>query len=233
MARSQNVGFRVFTRIPRPPRALVEALGELETTHITDGMSRFGGMEAAIRPADPGMRLAGPAVTARVPPGDNLMVYKAIEVAQPGDVIVIEARGFTTVAHWGDLTSKIARELRLAGMVTDGSVRDLRGICEVGLPVFSRPAVTPNGARKNGPGEVNVPVAVGGVPVLPGDIVIGDANGVVVVPRADAEVVLEKARAVAASEVNKIEQIRAGQCIPDWLPGTLQQMGCEVLDEER
>jgi len=75
----------------------------------------------------------------------------------------------------------IARELRLAGMVTDGSVRDLRGICEVGLPVFSRPAVTPNGARKNGPGEVNVPVAVGGVPVLPGDIVIGDANGVVVV----------------------------------------------------
>ena len=83
MARSQNVGFRVFTRIPRPPRALVEALGELETTHITDGMSRFGGMEAAIRPADPGMRLAGPAVTVRVPPGDNLMVYKAMEVTYP------------------------------------------------------------------------------------------------------------------------------------------------------
>ena len=157
----------------------------------------------------------------------------ALFVAQPGDVIVIEARGFTTVAQWGDLTSKIARELRLAGMVTDGSVRDLRGICEVGLPVFSRPAVTPNGARKNGPGEVNVPVAVGGVPVLPGDIVIGDANGVVVVPRADAEVVLEKGRAVAASEVKKIAEIQAGQCIPDWLPGTLQQMGCEILHEER
>src|SRR2546428_7593791 len=123
------------------------------------------------------------------------MVYKAMEVAQPGDVIVIEARGFTTVAHWGDLTSRIARELRLAGMVTDGSVRDLRGICEVGLPVFSRPAVTPNGARKNGPGEVNVPVAGGGVPGPPGDIVIWGAHGVGGGPPAGTEGMLEKSPA--------------------------------------
>ncbi len=161
MGKSQNVGFRVFTKIVRPPREVVEGLGKLETTYITDAMNRFGGMDLNIRPAGPGMRLAGPAVTVRVPPGDNLMVYKAFEVAQPGDVIVVEARGYTTVAQWGDLTSMIAKGLGLGGVVTDGSLRDLTGIVEVGFPVFAKPVIVPNGALKDGPGEVNVPVAVG------------------------------------------------------------------------
>jgi regulator of RNase E activity RraA len=229
MARSQNVGFRVFTSITRPPRSLVEGLGELESTYISDAMNRFGGMDANILPADPAMRLAGPAVTVRVPPGDNLMVYKAFEVAQPGDILVIEARGYTSVAQWGDLTSMIARRLGLGGVVTDGSLRDLAGIREVGLPVFAKPWIVPNGALKDGPGEVNVPVAVGGVPVLPGDIVVGDANGVVVVPRLDAEVVLAQARAVAASEVKKIKEFEEGKLIPDWLADTLRQKGCEII----
>jgi len=204
-----NVGFRVFTRVARPPADLVAALGRLETVYLSDAMNRFGGMDRNIRPADAAMRLAGPAVTVRVAPGDNLMVFRALEVAQPGDVIVIESRGFTQVAHWGDITSMIAQTRRLAGMVTDGSVRDLKGICEVGLPVFSQPVTTPNGALKDGPGEVNVPVAVGNVPVLPGDIVVGDANGVVVVPRRDAAAVLARASAMAEAEAKKIQQIRS------------------------
>ena len=229
MVGSQNVGFRVFTEIPRPPREIVEGLGKLEAPWISDAMNRFGGMDANIRPADPAMRLAGPAVTVRVAPGDNLMVYKAFEVARPGDVLVIESRGFTTVAQWGDLTSMIAKGLGLAGAVMDGSLRDLHGIVQVGLPVFAKPWLVPHGSLKDGPGEVNVPVAVGGVPVLPGDIVVGDGNGVVVVPRADAEVVLRKAQAIGSAEAKKVKEIEAGHLIPDWLESTLKQKGCEIV----
>lgn len=231
MATSQNVGFRVFTKIPRPSPELVAALGKLETTYLSDAMNRFGGMDLNIRPADPSMRMAGPAVTVRVPPGDNLMVYKAFEIARPGDVIVIEARGYTSVAQWGDLTSMIAKRLRLGGMVTDGSLRDLPGIRAEGFPVFAKPVIVPNGSLKDGPGEVNVPVAVAGVPVLPGDIIVGDANGVVVVPWTDAEAVLARARKVAESEVRKIAEFDEGKLIPDWLASTLKQKGCEIVDE--
>ncbi len=231
MRGSRNPGFRVFARIERPPRELVEALGKLESTYVTDAMNRFGGMDANIRPASPEMRCAGPAVTVRVPPGDNLMVYKAFEVSQPGDVLVIESRGYTQVAQWGDLTSMIAKGLGLAGAVMDGSLRDLRGICDVGLPVFAKPVVVPNGALKDGPGEVNVPVAVGGVPVLPGDIIVADANGVAVVPRADAEVVLERARGIAAAEVKKVAEFAEGKYLSADVGRALTAKGCEVVDE--
>lgn len=230
MSRTQQVGFRVFTKISRPPREVVEGLAQLESSYVTDAMNRFGGLDGNIRPAHPSMRLCGPAVTVRVPPGDNLMVYKAFEVAQPGDVLVIEARGFTSVSQWGDLTSMMGKGLGLAGMVTDGSLRDLKGILEVGFPVFARDYFVPNGALKDGPGEVNVPVAVGGVPVLPGDIIVGDHNGVVVVPHLDAEAVLAKARAVAEYERHKMEEFARGEFIPTWLADELARKGCEIID---
>lgn len=229
--RSQSVGFRVFRRIGRPPSDVVAGLAALETTIISDAMHRFGGMAANIRPAAPEMRMAGPAITVRVAPGDNLMVYEAFAVALPGDVIVIESRGCTSVAQWGDLTSLAAKGLGLAGVVMDGSLRDLKGIGEVGFPVFAQPWIVPNGALKDGPGEVNVPVAVGGVPVLPGDVVLGDSHGVVVVPRLDAAVVLAQARAAAASDARKAQEILAGKQIPDWLERTLRDKGCEIIDD--
>jgi regulator of RNase E activity RraA len=225
-----NVGFRIFRDIQRLPRAVVEAFAKIETPYITDAMNRFGGMVDNIRPADDSMRCAGPAVTVRVAPGDNLMVYAAFEVARPGDVLVIEARGFTSVAQWGDHMSLVAQKLGLAGAVTDGSLRDLLGIRQIGFPVFARPWVVPNGARRDGPGEINVPVAVGGVPVLPGDLVVADDHGVAVVPRADAEAVLLKAHAMIGSEPGKLREIRGGKPIPDWLAETLSQKGVEVVD---
>ena len=233
MTRSRNVGFRVFTEIPRPPRALIESFSRVEPTFLSDAMNRFGGMGGNIRPVDPAMRLAGPAVTVRVAPGDNLMVYKAFEVAKPGDVLVIEARGFTAVAQWGDLTSMVGKALGLGGVVTDGSLRDLEGIRKVGLPVFAQPIVVPNGGLKDGPGEVNVPVAVGGVPVLPGDIVVGDANGVVVVPLADAEVVLATAEVLMADEARKVQGYAQGNVINEWLGRVLQEKGCEIFEGRR
>jgi regulator of RNase E activity RraA len=225
-----NVGFRVFTTIQRPPREIVAGFRELESTWVSDAMNRFGGMEGNILPAAPEMRCVGPAVTVRVAPGDNLMVYKAFEVAQPGDVLVIESRGFTSVAQWGDLTSMIGKGMGLAGAVMDGSLRDLRGIRDVGFPVFAKQWNVPNGALKDGPGEVNVPVAVGGVPVLPGDIVVADGNGVVIVPRDDAADVLEKARQVMAYEAAKIREFEAGRYLPDDLADELARKGCEIID---
>ena len=232
VSRSDNVGFRVFTKIERPDPEAVEGLAEVDTNFISDAMNRFGGMDDNIRPAGPGMRVCGPAITVRVRPGDNLMVYKAFEIARPGDVIVIESRGYTTVAQWGDVTSRIAKGLGLAGAVMDGSLRDVEGIVDVGLPVFAKPAVTPQGSLKDGPGEVNVPVAVGGVPVLPGDVVVGDANGVVVVPRGDAAAVLAKARALTAAEAKKVREFDEGKLIPDWLDSTLSAKGCAIIEEK-
>jgi regulator of RNase E activity RraA len=135
------------------------------------------------------------------------------------------------VAVWGDITSLIARELRLAGMVTDGSVRDRAGIVEVGLPVFAAPVFTTNGALKDGPGEVNVPVAVGHVAVMPGDIIIGDSNGVAVVPLGNAAEVLAGARRAADAEAKKIGEIKSGKVQADWLAATLEAKGCRRMDE--
>ncbi len=224
-----TVGLRVFRHIERPPREVTAGFANLDATFVTDAMHRFYGMAGNIRPVTAGMRCSGPAVTVRLPPGDNLMIYAALEVAQPGDVLVIESRGFTAVAQWGDQTSLAASELGLAGVVMDGSVRDPDGIVEVGLPVFALPVVVPNGALKDGPGEVNVPVAVGGVPVLPGDLIVAGASGVVVVPRLDAPAVLQRARSLAAAEPGKMAKIGGGHPIPDELHGWLESRGVEVI----
>ncbi|HEX4214027.1 MAG TPA: RraA family protein [Candidatus Dormibacteraeota bacterium] len=225
----QNVGMRVIRRIERPPAEVVAGFQDVDSTFVTDAMHRFYGMHGNIRPAAPGMSCCGPAVTVRVAPGDNLMVYAAFEVAQPGDVLVIESRGFTSVAQWGDQTSLAARKLGLAGVVMDGSIRDLDGIVEVGFPVFSQPVVVPNGALKDGPGEVNVPVAVGGVPVLPGDIVVATSSGVAVVPRDDAAAILTRARALVDAEPGKMARIEAGRTVPDELEGWLRSKGVEMV----
>jgi regulator of RNase E activity RraA len=226
-----NVGFRVFTMIERPPQEVVDGFRTLESTWVSDAMHRFGGMDGNILPADPAMRCVGPAITVRVAAGDNLMVYKALEIARPGDVLVIESRGFTSVAQWGDLTSMIGKGMGLAGAVMDGSLRDLAGIRAVGFPVFAKRWEVPNGALKDGPGEVNIPVAVGGVPVLPGDVVIADGNGVVIVPRADAADVLEKARQVMAYEAAKIKEFEAGKYLPSDLAEELARKGCDIIDQ--
>ena len=229
MKRDTNVGFRVFTTIERPSSAVLKLYEHVESTHVSDAMNRFGGMDLNIRPASPEMRVVGPAVTVRTRPGDNLMMYKAIEIASPGDVIVIENRGYTTVASWGDLISMIAKALGLGGVVTDGGVRDIEGIRRVGFPVFARDWYSPLGAFKDGPGEVNVPIACGGVAVLPGDVVVADANGVVVVPKADAEAVGRKAIEIAEGEKHKIRAMGEGKLIPEWLNQTLKDKGCTIV----
>ena len=188
---NSTVGLRVIREVERTPEAAIAEFSRFAVPDISDAMHRFGALDGGVCAVDDAMRVAGPAITVRLSAGDNLMIYQALEVCRPGDVLVIETRRSTLTAIWGDKLSRLAKDAGVAGMVTDGCVRDRAGIRAVGLPVFASPIHAANGPHKNGPGEVNTPVSVGGVAVLPGDLIVGDADGVVVVHRTDVAAVLE------------------------------------------
>lgn len=224
----KNPGFTVFTKVERPPDALVAPFKEFATCNVCDALGRFGAMHYSIKPMVPGWKVAGPAITLRARVCDNLLVYKALDLAQPGDILVIALQEFDGAAIWGDLTSMIGKGRGLAGVVTDGMVRDIEGLRQVGLPVFAR-GLTPNSPQKDGPGELNVPIACGGVVVNPGDIVLGDDDGVVVVPKGMAELIVEKTRAIVAKEEKMVQDIQAGKLIPEWVDQLLAERGCQII----
>jgi regulator of RNase E activity RraA len=164
---------------------------------------------------DPGIRsrsgfpLCGHAITVNARPADNLMIHKALQVAEPGDVIVVNTCGNTTSAVFGELMCTTAAAARLGGIIVDGAIRDVDGIRALGFPAFSR-TVCAGGCDKDGPGEVNVPISCGGVVVSPGDIVVGDDDGVVVVPRENAAEVLELVHQLMDRERKRIAEINTG-----------------------
>jgi regulator of RNase E activity RraA len=224
-----GIGFRVKTKIQRAPKALVDQFAKYPTGNIVDAMGRFGAMHHSVKPVGPGMKVAGSALTVRIRACDNLVIYKALELAQPGDVLVIATSSFEGAATWGDLTSMIGKAKGMAGTVTDGMVRDVEGICQVGLPVFARGS-TPNSPFKDGQGEVNFPVTCGGITVRPGDILVGDGDGVVVIPREDWDEVLAGLAKIAEKESQTVANIQAGKLIPDWVAKTLAERGCTFVD---
>jgi len=221
-----TAGFRILPAPPRPSRELVAALGEMVTAHLSDNMSRLQGAAAAIRPMHAGGRLAGPALTVRVPAGDNLMVHKAIDIAAPGDVIVVDAAGMLEQAIIGDIMTSLAAKRGVAGFVIDGAIRDAQELAARPFPVYAR-GVTHRGPYKNGPGEINVPVAIGGMVVRAGDIIVGDGDGVVAVPQADAEAVLAAAREQKKKEDASLAAIAAGTIDRKWVDETLRAKGCK------
>lgn len=224
-----GIGFRVRTKIERAPKHLVEQFAEYPTGNIVDAMGRFGAMDPGVKPVGPRMKFAGSALTVRIRACDNLVIYKALELAQPGDAIVIATNNFQGAATWGDLTSMIAKAKGVAAMVTDGMVRDVDGICHVGVPVFAR-GTTPNSPFKDGQGEVNFTVSCGGVTVRPGDILVGDSDGVVVIPREEWDEVLKGVAKILEKENQTVANIQAGKVIPDWVAKTLAERGCTFVD---
>lgn len=225
-----NMGFRVRMKIQRPDKDLLEKFAGYPTGNIIDAMNRTGAMDYRVKPLDSGWKMVGTALTVKIRPRDNLIVYKALEIAQPGDVLVIATDHHTATATWGDLTSMIGQEKKLGGMVTDGVIRDITGNLEVGFPVFAT-GVTPNSPWKDGPGEINFPVTCGGITVFPGDIIIGDADGVIVVPQADAEYVASKLPGIREKEEKTERNIRNGKYIPEWVEKTLQEKGCQIIED--
>lgn len=224
MTAEEKFGLRIFTKVNRVSRERFKKLMEVTTGNVCDAMDRFGAMDYQIKPVDSGMKCVGTAITVKARPCDNLIVYKALEISQPGDVIVIGIYNYTASSTWGDLTSLIGKEKGLAGMVTDGLVRDVFGIKEVGLPVFSRGSI-PTSPFKDGPGEVNVPITCGGIFVRPGDIIFGDVDGVVVIPQENVDQVVRRAFEIAAEEEKKVKDIKSGHLIPDWVERSLKEKG--------
>jgi RraA family protein len=184
---------------PSPPRAILDELAEYEVAWLSDAIELYL-MDREIRPVWAGApRLVGPAVTVTVAPADIVMVAAAMKHVRAGDVLVIDGRGDGSRAVWGDYLAAWARDLDVAGVIIDGATRDARGIERLGLPVFAR-TTTPRKPILGGHGEVNVPVSCGGVCVLPGDIIVGDDEGVIVVPLRHLDGILARVRKVAATE---------------------------------
>ena len=183
---------------------------KLPTANVGDAMQRLGALSSRIKPVWPGATVVGTAYTVWTRAGDNKVLHEALGLAAPGDVLVVNGEGDETRALLGELMGERAKVNGLAGFVVDGAVRDAEILGEIGMPVFAR-AVTPAGPFKNGPGRLGVTVAVGGVAVSPGDVVLGDSDGVVIVPRADAETVLAAAEAKFADETARRADIKAGR----------------------
>ncbi|ADE03361.1 4-carboxy-4-hydroxy-2-oxoadipate aldolase/oxaloacetate decarboxylase [Haloferax volcanii] len=197
--------------VERPDRELVEAFEEIPSTIVSDVTGNIGlTMDAGLRPAYDGVEMAGTAVTVKAAPGDNLIIHKAITLTEPGDVLIIDCDGYTDTGHVGELMCTSCQANGLAGLVIDGAYRDSREIAEMEFPVYGR-GVNPQGPLKQDPGSVNVTVSVGGVSVDPGDIVIGDDDGLAVIPRRGAEEVLERAHEKLSTEDSVREEVLKGE----------------------
>ncbi len=221
-----GIGFRIAEKIERPPRDLVDAVGAFPTPDISDLMNRLYAMNSDIRPySDPSLRLVGPACTVKVFPGDNLMVHKALDLAQPGDVVVVDAASSTMNAVLGDTICMKSRHRGIAGYVIDGLVRDLPAVHALGdFPVFAR-GVTPIGPLHRGPGEVNYPVSVGGIVVNPGDVIVADESGIVVVPRESLADIVATLQSKAAGQEAYMDEVRAGRFSNAWVDELLTRNG--------
>jgi 4-hydroxy-4-methyl-2-oxoglutarate aldolase len=204
-----KLGFRVLAAPPRLDDDLVKRFANAASSQLADAMGRFNFMDPGIQPRS-GLPLCGLAVTVNCRPADNLMVHKALEVAEPGDIVVVNTCGNVTSAVFGELMCTSAAAKRIGGIVVDGAIRDVEAITHIGMPAFSR-SISPGGCDKDGPGEVNVPISCGGAVVAPGDVVVGDADGVVVVPRAHAAEVLQLVTELIERERARTAEIRGGQ----------------------
>jgi regulator of RNase E activity RraA len=223
-----TIGFRVFLNTPRPPAALVEGFRGVPTGHICDAMDRLSAMQPHLRPLRPDLHLCGPALTVRTRPGDNLMVWKAIDVAQPGDVLVIATYDHSTVSTFGEFVVMAAKAKGIAGLVCDGLCRDVSGIRAAGIPTYAA-GHAPSSPSKDGPGEIGAPITCGGLVVHAGDMVVGDEDGVVVVPLADAEAVCAALVAIRDKEARMQAAIQAGQLVPAWVDEALTAKGCQTI----
>jgi RraA family protein len=220
-------GFRIRVEIDRPSPNLIEKFRKFDSPDISDMLNRMYTMSHEIRALSGNGRLVGPACTVKVFPGDNLMVHKALDVAQPGDIVVVDTSGSPKNAVLGDLVSNKAKYRHIAGFVIDGLIRDLPGIIECGLPVYAR-GVTPFGPLHRGPGELNYSISCGGVVVNPGDIIVADQNGIVVVRREFAEDILVRLEEHSSRMESYLADVKRGVFSNDWVDSLLSKENCVI-----
>lgn len=183
---------------------------KLPTGNFCDANDKMGAMDPGIKPVSPLFKMAGPAFTVECQPCDNLTIHKAIAAAQPGSILVVNARSYIKAGHFGEIMALACQQRGIAGLVLDGGCRDAAELEEMGFPVFCR-GINPNGTVKASMGKLNTVIQCGGVVVKPGDIVLGDRDGVVVIPLEKAQAVLEKAQAISENENNVKKMLKQGK----------------------
>jgi len=218
-----KLGFRILPSPTPVHDSVVARFRGLASSNLADAMGRFNFMDPGIRSRS-GFPLCGRAVTVLARPADNLMVHKALQIAEPGEVVVVATCGSERTAVFGELMCHTAAAKQLGGIIVDGAIRDVDGIARLGFPAFSR-SVSPGGCDKDGPGEINVPIACGNVVVMPGDIVVGDEDGVAVVPRAHAEDVLAAVEGLMTREKKRVAEIQGGMLYKSEIDDALRKHG--------
>jgi len=217
-------GLQILPRTQRIADSFIQAFSEIPVANVSDCMSRMAAGGARLRPMHLAGRLAGPALTVKTRPGDNLMIHQALEMAEPGDVIVVDGGGDLTNALIGELMTTYAITKKVAGFVINGAIRDVDVIGSGRFPVYAA-GVTHRGPYKDGPGEVNVPIAIDGMVVNPGDLILGDADGVLCVPQQEADSILAAARKKVEAEQKAMADIAAGRLDQSWIAATLRRIG--------
>jgi regulator of RNase E activity RraA len=219
------LGFRILPMPCRVDAALAARFKALPVANVSDAMARLPAAGAKLRPMHAGGTMAGPAFTVKARPGDNLLVHKALDLAEPGDIIVVDAGGDLTNAIIGEIMSSYAEMRKLGGMVIHGAIRDADALRASSFPVFAA-GVTHRGPYKDGPGEINVPIALEGMVIEPGDLILGDGDGVLGVPFDHAEAICRAAEAKQVAETKMLEDIRAGRATErKWVNAALQRAG--------
>jgi len=223
---------KIIRRILRADSEAVKTLGNAGVATVHEAQRRTGLMRPNMRPIYPTAKVAGTAVTISIPPGDNLMIHASIEVCQPGDVLVVAPTSECTDGYFGELLGVSCQAHGIAGLIIDAGVRDTAELAALNFPVWSK-AVSSQGTVKNVPGDVNIPVVCAGVLVNPGDVIVGDADGVVVVAREAAEQVAKASQERLAKEEKSRERLRKGELGLDFygLRAKLAELGVEFVDE--
>lgn len=222
-----TIGFRILKRQRKVSPALVAKTRGLPVANISDSMSRLFAGGPILRPMHAGGGMAGPAFTVRTRPNDNLMIHKAFDIAEPGDVVVVDAGGELTHALVGELMLSHARKRGIAGVVINGAVRDSGWIRAQDYPVYAA-GVTHRGPYKDGPGEINVKLAIGGMVIEPGDLIVGDDDGFLCLPHDEAETILAAAWKKNDAENKQMKAIEAGTSDRSWVDVSLARLGCEI-----
>lgn len=223
---------KVVRSIPRPDPDAVKVLGELGVATVHEAQGRTGLMRPYMRPIYPSAKLAGPAVTVLSAPGDNLMIHASVEVCKPGDVLVVTTTSESTDGMFGELLATSLAAHGVLGLIIDAGVRDVSELTAMSFPVWSK-AIHAQGTVKDTPGWVNVPVVCAGAPVNPGDVIVADQDGVVVVPRASAAQVAQASQTRVAKEEKTREKLRAGELGLDYygLRAKLKELGVDFVEE--
>lgn len=219
----------VRRRFDRPSNDKVRAFRGIQTGFVADAMNGRGALDAKIKPIGGPASFFGVAVPCAAGPADNLAPFAALDVAQTGDVIICATDSFDRTSVCGDLLLGMMKNRGVAAFVTDGYVRDVIGIRAVGLPCFAS-GLTPNSSARNGPGTVGFPIVAGGVAVGPGDIVLGDEDGVVVVPFAEIDATIERLAAVKIAEADLDAKVKAGLEVPDFIQALIDAKRFREVD---